>query len=268
MIVTLINKVSINSITLPEKIRGQYWIYDCNDRSKKLIGIEGINGEWILKSNKDVKVLDHSGKHIRNTVLSPLSIYNLDTQEPDNKTIVFIEPSTVDRQTFTKYLVDKDIDITIGRTEKNDVVLNNHFVSASHATLSFRNGKWSITDLTSTNGTFVDGDRVKSRDLSIGDMIYIMGYKMIGLIGFQNVNLTIYIIHSGIGCKPFIINNLTDRFCQLISCGELDFLPLLIYLTPKNSSPFFIKCFYRVISVLEPFPKCFRTLLAITRHRS
>ncbi|SDM84863.1 type VII secretion protein EssC [Bacillus sp. OK048] len=188
MIVTLINKASINSITLPEKIRGQYWIYDSNDWSKKLIGIEGINGEWILKSNKDVKVMDHSGKPIRNTVLSPLSIYNLDTQEQDNKTIVFIEPSTDDRQTFTKYLVDKDTDITIGRTDKNDIILNNHFVSASHAKLSFRSGKWSITDLNSTNGTFVGGDRVKSRDLKIGDMIYIMGYKLIVGSFFVAVN--------------------------------------------------------------------------------
>lgn len=28
MIVTLLNKESITSITLPEKIRGQYWITD------------------------------------------------------------------------------------------------------------------------------------------------------------------------------------------------------------------------------------------------
>ncbi|TDL71159.1 type VII secretion protein EssC [Rhodococcus qingshengii] len=205
MIVTLINKASINSITLPEKIRGQYWIYDSNDRSKKLIGIEGINGEWILKSNKYVKVMNHSGKPIRNTVLSPLSIYNLDTQEQDNKTIVFIEPSTDDRQTFTKYLVDKDTDITIGRTDKNDVILNNQFVSASHAKLSFRNGKWSITDLNSTNGTFVDSYRVKSRDLTIGDMIYIMGYKMIVgsfFVALNNPDRTLSLRSNFL--KPFI----------------------------------------------------------------
>lgn len=206
MIVTLINKESINSITLPEKIRGQYWIYDSNAKlSKKLIGIEGINGEWILKSNKFVKVIDNSSKPIRNTVLSPLSIYNLAIEEQDNKTIVFTEPSTDDRQTFTKYLVDKDIDISIGRTEQNDIVLANHFVSGSHARLSFKNGHWSIADNNSTNGTFVDGSRVKSRTLKIGDMIYIMGYKIIVgkyFIAFNNPDGTLSVRTNAI--KPFI----------------------------------------------------------------
>ncbi|WP_462410817.1 type VII secretion protein EssC [Neobacillus sp. Marseille-QA0830] len=180
MIVTLINKESINSISLPEKIRGQYWIYDSNGASsKKLIGIEGINGEWLLKSNKDVKVLDHSGQPIRNTVLSPLSIYNLETKDHESKTIVFTEPTTDDRQIYTKYLVDRDVDLSIGRTGQNDVALTNQFVSASHAKLSFRNGQWSITDQNSTNGTFVNGFRVTNKNLNIGDTIYIMGYKII-----------------------------------------------------------------------------------------
>ena len=48
MIVTLISKESINSITLPEKISGQYWLYEKSESgSKKLISIEGINGEDI-----------------------------------------------------------------------------------------------------------------------------------------------------------------------------------------------------------------------------
>jgi len=180
MIVTLISKESINSITLPEKIRGQYWLYETNENSsKKLIGIEGINGEWLLKSNKDVKVSDNSSSTIRNTVLIPLSIYHLIMEGQDKKTFVFTEPSTDDRQTFTKFLVDKDIDLSIGRTNKNDVMFSNQFVSGIHAKLSFHNGRWSIWDNESTNGTFVNGTRVKSKDLKVGDMIYIMGFKII-----------------------------------------------------------------------------------------
>ena len=180
MIVTLISKESINSITLPEKISGQYWLYEKNESgSKKLISIEGINGEWLLKSNKDVKVIDHSGSPIRNTILSPLSIFHLVMEGQNNKMFVFTEPSTEDRQTFRKFLIDKNIDISIGRTNKNDVVLSNQFVSSVHARLSFHNGRWSICDNESTNGTFVNGTRVKSKELKVGDMIYIMGFKII-----------------------------------------------------------------------------------------
>jgi DNA segregation ATPase FtsK/SpoIIIE, S-DNA-T family len=206
MIVTLINKESIHTITLPEKIRGQYWIYDPNSKlSKKLIGIEGINGEWILKSNKYVKVIDHSNKPIRNTVLHPLSIYNLAIQGQDQKTTVFTEPSTDDRQTFTKYLADKDIYISIGRTEQNDLILANRFVSGSHAKLSYKNGHWSITDNNSTNGTFVNGYRVKNIKLNVGDMIYIMGYKIIigkYFVAFNNPDATLSLKTNLL--KPFI----------------------------------------------------------------
>lgn len=204
MIVNLINKESIHSITLPEKIRGQYWLYDSTN-TKKLIGIEGINEEWILKSNKDVKVVDSSGKPIRNTVLSPLSIYNLAMEDQENKSIVFIEPSTEDRQTFTKFLVDRDMDITIGRTEQNDVMLANRFVSGSHVKLSFRNGQWSIVDQNSTNGTFIAGERVTSRKLNIGDMIYIMGYKIIVgscFVALNNPDGTLTLRTKAL--KPFI----------------------------------------------------------------
>ncbi|MBS4212960.1 type VII secretion protein EssC [Neobacillus rhizophilus] len=206
MNVTLINKERIHSISLPEKVRGQYWIYDSNSKfSRKLIGIEGINGEWILKSNKDVKVLDNAGKSIRNTVLQPLSIYNLGLSTQDQKTIIFTEPSTDDRQIFTKYLVDRDIEITIGRTEQNDIVLANRFVSASHAKLSFHSGQWRIEDQNSSNGTFVDGERVKSKALKIGDTIYIMGYKMIigsYFVAFNNPDGTLTIKTHAL--KPFI----------------------------------------------------------------
>ncbi|MGY3715143.1 type VII secretion protein EssC [Sutcliffiella cohnii] len=189
MIVTLINKQTINSITLPEKIRGQYWTYDSTGKTpKKLIGIEGVNGEWVLKSNKNVKVLDHSGDSIRNTILSPLSIYNLKVEGEDVKTFVFTEPNTEDRQTFTKYVLENDLDITIGRSEQCDVVLENRFVSAKHATLHFIQGQWSIVDEGSTNGTFVDENKVKRKNLNIGDMIYIMGYKIIVGSFFLAVN--------------------------------------------------------------------------------
>lgn len=181
MIVTLLNKESITSITLPEKIRGQYWITDPKaGTQKKLISIEGINGEWILKSNKDVKVLDNSGKIIRNTVISPLSIYNLHINGYEHKTLVFTEPSTEDRQTFTKMVAENYCHINIGRNEQNEIVIHNRFVSASHAKLSFYNGEWRITDNDSTNGTFVNGKRVKNNQvLHVGDVIYIMGFKII-----------------------------------------------------------------------------------------
>ena len=48
----------------------------------------------------------------------------------------------------------------IGRGEHNDVRLPDASVSGSHATLLHRAGSWHLTDLGSTNGTYVDGERI------------------------------------------------------------------------------------------------------------
>ncbi|HUL49669.1 MAG TPA: FHA domain-containing protein [Gemmatimonadales bacterium] len=49
----------------------------------------------------------------------------------------------------------------IGRADYNDVVLADPSVSTAHAKLQRREGVWVIVDLDSTNGTFVDGERIK-----------------------------------------------------------------------------------------------------------
>ena len=50
--------------------------------------------------------------------------------------------------------------VNIGRAEYNDLVVPDDSVSGSHAKLQRREGIWVITDNQSTNGTWVDGERV------------------------------------------------------------------------------------------------------------
>jgi len=49
----------------------------------------------------------------------------------------------------------------IGRADYNDIVFPDPSVSTTHAKLQRREGVWVVVDLDSTNGTFVDGERVK-----------------------------------------------------------------------------------------------------------
>jgi pSer/pThr/pTyr-binding forkhead associated (FHA) protein len=50
--------------------------------------------------------------------------------------------------------------VNIGRADYNDLSLADPSVSTSHAKLQRREGVWVLMDLDSTNGTFVDGERV------------------------------------------------------------------------------------------------------------
>lgn len=48
----------------------------------------------------------------------------------------------------------------IGSGSQNDVVVTDDSVSKAHARLEFTDGGWRLTDLNSTNGTFVEGIRL------------------------------------------------------------------------------------------------------------
>jgi pSer/pThr/pTyr-binding forkhead associated (FHA) protein len=50
--------------------------------------------------------------------------------------------------------------VNIGRGEFNDIVIADPSVSTSHAKLQRRDDIWMLTDLDSTNGTFVEGERL------------------------------------------------------------------------------------------------------------
>lgn len=51
-------------------------------------------------------------------------------------------------------------EITIGRSEDSDLIIDDEYASTHHAKLVQVNNDWLIQDLNSTNGTFLGGSRV------------------------------------------------------------------------------------------------------------
>ena len=63
---------------------------------------------------------------------------------------------------------------SLGRDVNNSIVLDDEFVSASHAALTYRGRAWYVEDLGSTNGTFVNGSQVDGlAPIAFGDEIQI-----------------------------------------------------------------------------------------------
>jgi pSer/pThr/pTyr-binding forkhead associated (FHA) protein len=63
--------------------------------------------------------------------------------------------------------------MTIGRHEDNSVIIDNPAVSGFHARIDRKGSDYFLTDLQSTNGTFVNDEKISSRKLSHGDNILI-----------------------------------------------------------------------------------------------
>jgi pSer/pThr/pTyr-binding forkhead associated (FHA) protein len=66
-----------------------------------------------------------------------------------------------------------DKQVVIGRSSELDMVLVEDMVSRKHSKITMTAGKITIEDLGSTNGTFVNGEKIKSCRLKEGDRILI-----------------------------------------------------------------------------------------------
>jgi pSer/pThr/pTyr-binding forkhead associated (FHA) protein len=71
--------------------------------------------------------------------------------------------------------------LTIGREAGNQIVINDAEVSRKHTQFVLQGGKYVVTDLGSTNGTFVNGQRVTSQHvlqpgevISLGEQITLL----------------------------------------------------------------------------------------------
>lgn len=60
---------------------------------------------------------------------------------------------------------------TLGAAGGCDVVISGDHVSDRHASLRFKGGEFVLTDLDSTNGTYVNGERITQHTLSDGDVV-------------------------------------------------------------------------------------------------
>lgn len=78
-------------------------------------------------------------------------------------------------------LLPRDREIVMGRSSELDMVLVEDMVSRRHAKLSVEGEDIYIQDLGSTNGTFVNGEKIKKSKLNEGDRI-LVGTSIIKLV--------------------------------------------------------------------------------------
>ena len=93
-------------------------------------------------------------------------------REPDTelgRLVVLASPSDEPRAGLVFAL---DAVTRLGRDVNNTIVLDDEFVSADHAVLTFRGRAWYVEDLGSTNGTWVNGVRIDDvSPVAFGDEI-------------------------------------------------------------------------------------------------
>lgn len=69
--------------------------------------------------------------------------------------------------------------LTIGRKHSNDIVIDNLAVSGNHARIESVGKSFVLRDLNSTNGTFVNDEKVSMHNLRHDDVILIGNHKLV-----------------------------------------------------------------------------------------
>jgi ABC-type multidrug transport system ATPase subunit len=104
-------------------------------------------------------------------------IFNWSSIEPFIKIASGETPVQDEERLKTRIAKEKKI-INIGRTSDNDLVINNIKVSRKHARLEKKGEEWYLEDLDSSNGTFINGKRIKREPVTPGDVITIGGMPL------------------------------------------------------------------------------------------
>lgn len=186
--VTFLSESSgMKNVTLPWPASGTYY-FDSTDELQlgKYIYLKEEQGKWIIHITKPAFIRNSRMEIIYQAELFHGCIYTLENAG-DNYTI-FAEFSNGRSNMFHNYRVKRFDDITIGRTQENEIQYANPLVSRRHATLRWDTKEWWILDHNSTNGIFVNNKRVKEAALSPGDCIFIVGLRIIIGIGFISIN--------------------------------------------------------------------------------
>ena len=187
MIIRLIKKKKIYNFSLPDKIEGNYWItdYDYLGNTRNLINVEEYNGHWKIKSDFETRIMSGE-KELESAILKDYSLYFLKINTDNEYVILYCSPSV--EKNVLKYKVPTAREIVIGTDNKAQIFYNFPLVSPRHSKLIYKENKWYVQDLNSKYGTYVNDTAVTSKELNNGDIVFIMGLKIVVLKDMLIIN--------------------------------------------------------------------------------
>ena len=82
----------------------------------------------------------------------------------------------------SRFLLDKDV-TTAGRHPESDIFLDDVTVSRRHAEFRRERGRFSVRDVGSLNGTYLNRERIDDTELSGGDEVQIGKFRLVFFSG-------------------------------------------------------------------------------------
>ncbi len=153
--------------------------------------LEVWDNTWSMNDSRQFTITQNE-KPVSKVELTPGLLLNC-VMNADEDTVFSITVNEVNdgNTRFEKFFLDTAVcsGVRIGSGADNVVRYGNQFCSPRHAEIVIEGGIAKIRDLGSVNGTFVNGRALtKDRELHYGDVIYIIGLKIVYLGNVLAIN--------------------------------------------------------------------------------
>ena len=221
MRVAIIKKKKIQTMILPSKFEGSYWISDTdsNGIKRNLISIEADNNRWKLISNKEVYIVKDN-LNVPYEYLENNHFYTIKNDVED--TMLTIYCSKVLNE-YLYYDISEALEsgISIGGKEEDFIYING---LNDLFTIKKENDKIYIFDHNSNLGIYVNNVRVnRVKEINFGDVLFIAGVRIILIAAQGHTKLTTYLCvenFSNIKVKLMPITKLLPENVQFTESEE------------------------------------------------
>ncbi len=186
MKLAIIKKNKIKNYTLPKENTNSYWITDYDELNDKtnLIELVQKDNAWEIISNSEIKVILNN-TYVSNIKLKEYEFFYLKPTITDTLIIIYCYPDF--DNTFKQFSINNNTTITIGNSKTNNIYYNSPHILPNNSYLIYSNNQWTLK-CGQGKFVYVNNKLVQNKILQIGDIIFIMGLKIIIAGNFIVVN--------------------------------------------------------------------------------
>jgi len=177
MRVSVIKSDKIIDFILPPQVHGNYWITDKtkNGKERNFINIVENNGKWQMFSNYEISIYENGIiKQSVDLELGKFYLVKIDREED-----CYVYCTDVYNNKTVQLSIKNDAEVMIGSNPTCQIQYVNSLIDGEYAKLSYRQGVWHINIISQDKRVYVNGERITSKKINNGDVIFIMGLKIV-----------------------------------------------------------------------------------------
>ncbi len=189
MQVVVVKKENLYKCPFPSELVSNCWVKDNDEfgNERNLVMLEKQDNRWVLLSNDKCKIVDND-KEVDSAIVALNKFYLLKILSKDNTTNALIYICNENDSSYLSYEINQDGEYTIGSSHDQSIILNSNNISEEHAVLIKSGNRFAIRTIDNNYGIYINGKKESEKNLENGDIIFIMGYKIIILNSYIIIN--------------------------------------------------------------------------------